>query len=284
VEHTLLAQRQEKAQFNVQLARYLIGGAAALAVGVSSRWSGSSSILGHRAGAAPGSPVDGDERGDSGGDDATGRRGAGAGAAITSDRPTVTESGADGEQASQRRRGVASGCSAPFRWPRRPQGVEDSIVALGNGARPGGDDGRNILALASRRRRSATSSSRSTTWRADQPAGASIAAIERRAPASSGKGFAVVAARSRALADQSKKATAQVGKSWARFSARRTRPDASTEEVTKGVAAAAVVAGQSGEAIKALADTLAETAQAAAQIRGVGQPGATGPGARFSRR
>ena len=40
----------------------------------------------------------------------------------------------------------------------------------------------------------------------------------------------------------------------------------STEEVTKGVAAAAKVANQAGETIKTLAETLAETAQAAAQI------------------
>ena len=40
----------------------------------------------------------------------------------------------------------------------------------------------------------------------------------------------------------------------------------STEEVTKGVAAAGKVADQAGETIKALAETLAEAAQAATQI------------------
>ena len=40
----------------------------------------------------------------------------------------------------------------------------------------------------------------------------------------------------------------------------------STEEVTKGVASATRVSDQAGQTIKALADTLAEAAQAAAQI------------------
>ena len=92
------------------------------------------------------------------------------------------------------------------------------------------------------------------------------AAIEASRAGEHGRGFAVVAGEVKALADQSKKATAQVRQILGEIQKATNTAVLSTEEVTKGVGVATAVASQAGETIKALAETLAETAQAAAQI------------------
>ena len=102
------------------------------------------------------------------------------------------------------------------------------------------------------------------------------AAIEASRAGEHGKGFAVVAGEVKALADQSKKATAQVRQILGEIQKGTNAAVLSTEEVTKGVAAAGRVADQAGQTIKALAETLAEAAQAAAQITASAGQQATG--------
>jgi methyl-accepting chemotaxis protein len=92
------------------------------------------------------------------------------------------------------------------------------------------------------------------------------AAIEAARAGEHGRGFAVVAGEVKALADQSKKATGQVRQILGEIQKATNTAVLSTEEVTKGVAAAIKVGGQAGETIKTLAETLAETARAVAQI------------------
>ena len=92
------------------------------------------------------------------------------------------------------------------------------------------------------------------------------AAIEASRAGEHGRGFAVVATEVKALADQSKKATTQVRQILGEIQKATNTAVLSTEEVTKGVAAAIHVAGQSGQTIQALADTLADAAQASVQI------------------
>jgi methyl-accepting chemotaxis protein len=102
------------------------------------------------------------------------------------------------------------------------------------------------------------------------------AAIEASRAGEHGRGFAVVAGEVKALADQSKKATARVRQILSEVQKATNSAVRSTEEVTRGVAAAIRVGGQTGQTINALADTLADAAQAAAQIVASASQQATG--------
>ena len=92
------------------------------------------------------------------------------------------------------------------------------------------------------------------------------AAIEASRAGEHGRGFAVVAGEVKALADQSKKATTQVRQILSEIQKATNAAVLSTEAVTKGVAAAIRVGGQTGQTINVLADTLNDAAQASAQI------------------
>ncbi len=92
------------------------------------------------------------------------------------------------------------------------------------------------------------------------------AAIEASRAGEHGRGFAVVAGEVKALADQSKKATARVRQILSEVQKATNAAVQSTEEVTRGVTAAIRVGGQTGETINALADTLGDAALAASQI------------------
>src|SRR4051794_38191607 len=75
------------------------------------------------------------------------------------------------------------------------------------------------------------------------------AAIEASRAGEHGRGFAVVAAEVKALADQSKKATAQVRQILGEIQKATHTAVLSTEEVTKGVTSAIAVGGQTGSTI-----------------------------------
>ncbi|MBV9123861.1 MAG: CHASE3 domain-containing protein [Planctomycetes bacterium] len=104
------------------------------------------------------------------------------------------------------------------------------------------------------------------------------AAIEASRAGEHGKGFSVVAGEVKALADQSKKATAQVRQILGEIQRATNTAVLSTEEVTKGVAAASKVFSQAGETIGVLADGLEDASQAAAQITASASQQAIGMG------
>lgn len=92
------------------------------------------------------------------------------------------------------------------------------------------------------------------------------AAIEASRAGEHGRGFAVVAAEVRALAEQSKKATEQVGRILGEIQQATNTAVMSTEQGTKSVGVAEGVVRTAEETINTLAGTIGEAARSAAQI------------------
>jgi methyl-accepting chemotaxis protein len=92
------------------------------------------------------------------------------------------------------------------------------------------------------------------------------AAIEASRAGEQGRGFSVVASEIKALAEQSKKATAQVRQILSEIQKATNQAVMVTEEGSKSVQSGILVVNQAGETIKALSDTISGAAQAALQI------------------
>ena len=92
------------------------------------------------------------------------------------------------------------------------------------------------------------------------------AAIEAAKAGESGRGFAVVAGEVKALAEQSKQATAQVRQILGEIQRATQAAVLATEQGVKAAEAGEGLAGRSGEAIETLSQGLGESAQAAQQI------------------
>jgi len=92
------------------------------------------------------------------------------------------------------------------------------------------------------------------------------AAIEAAKAGEAGRGFAVVAAEVKALAEQSKQATAQVRGILGEIQRATQAAVMAAEQGVKASEAGAGVAGRAGEAIRLLSESLTESAQAAQQI------------------
>jgi methyl-accepting chemotaxis protein len=104
------------------------------------------------------------------------------------------------------------------------------------------------------------------------------ASIEASRAGEHGRGFAVVAAEVKALADQSKKATAQVRQILGHIQKATHGAVMTTEEGTKSVASATRVVGQAGATIQTLGELLAQASLTAAQISASANQQATGIG------
>ena len=102
------------------------------------------------------------------------------------------------------------------------------------------------------------------------------AAIEASRAGEQGKGFAVVAGEVKALADQSKKATAQVRQILGQIQKATTSAVAAAEEGKRSVDAAVTVALQAGETIRTLGDTVTESGQVVGQMAASAGQQATG--------
>jgi methyl-accepting chemotaxis protein len=92
------------------------------------------------------------------------------------------------------------------------------------------------------------------------------AAIEANKAGEQGKGFAVVAQEVKSLAEQSKQATAQVRTILGDIQKATGTAVLATEQGSKAVQAGVKQSAETGEAIRLLADSIAEAAQAATQI------------------
>ncbi len=92
------------------------------------------------------------------------------------------------------------------------------------------------------------------------------ASIEAAKAGELGRGFAVVAQEVKSMSDQSKQATAQVRKILGEIQQATTSAAMATELGSRAVDAAVTQSNQAGEAITTLANSVAESANAAAQI------------------
>jgi len=97
------------------------------------------------------------------------------------------------------------------------------------------------------------------------------AAIEAARAGEQGKGFAVVAQEVRSLAEQSKKATVQVRTILGDIQKATNGAVLATEQGSKAVEAGVKQATQSGDSVRALAESITDASQAATQIAASGQ-------------
>ena len=104
------------------------------------------------------------------------------------------------------------------------------------------------------------------------------ASIEASRAGEHGRGFAVVASEVKALADQSKKATAQVRQILGHIQKATQSAVMTTEEGTKSVSSATRVVSQAGITIQSLGELLVQASLTAAQIAASANQQATGIG------
>jgi PAS domain S-box-containing protein len=188
-------------------------------------------------------------------------------AAIAQTMTTVTEVAQTAEQAAQRAKGVGEAVQRTRQVGEAGRKVVgDSIGALGTLREQVEATAGTILALAEQAQQIGDIIATVNDIAEQTNLLALNAAIEASRAGEHGRAFAVVAGEVKALADQSKKATAQVRQILGEVQRATNAAVLSTEEVTKGVNAAAKVADQAGQTIGTLAETLAEASQAAAQI------------------
>ena len=188
-------------------------------------------------------------------------------AAVSQTVATVDEITQTAEQSSQRARGVGEAVGRTLEVGKAGKKVvEDSLAAMGAVKEQVEATAENILTLAEQAQAIGEIIATVNDIAEQTNLLALNAAIEASRAGEHGRGFAVVAGEVKALADQSKRATAQVRQILGEIQKATNKAVLSTEEVTKGVAGAIKVGGQAGDTIRTLADTLTEAARAAAQI------------------
>jgi methyl-accepting chemotaxis protein len=188
-------------------------------------------------------------------------------AAVSQTVATVDQVTQTADQSAQRAKGVGESIQRTLEVGKAGRkAVEDSLAAMAAVKEQVEATARSILLLAEQAQAIGEIIASVNDLAEQSNLLALNAAIEASRAGEHGKGFAVVAGEVKALAEQSKKATAQVRQILGEVQKATNAAVLSTEVVTKGVAGAIGVGGQAGETIRALAETLAEVARAATQI------------------
>ncbi len=188
-------------------------------------------------------------------------------AAVTETVSTVDEVLQTSEQAAQRAKAVSETAQRATEVGKAGRkAVDETIAAMSSVKEQTESIAESILALAEKAQEIGEIIAAVNDIAEQVNLLALNASIEVSRAGEQGKGFAVVAVEIKALADQSKKATAQVRKILGEIQKATNSAVMVTEEGTKGSSAAIKVANQAGETIRALGEALGEAAQAAVQI------------------
>jgi methyl-accepting chemotaxis protein len=197
--------------------------------------------------------------------------------AVTETVTTVDEVLQTSEQAAQRAQAVAeSSQRAAQAGHAGRKAVEESVSAMGTVREQTGSIAESILTLAEQAQAIGEIIA-TVNDIAEQTNVLSLnAAIEASRAGEHGKGFSVVAGEVKALADQSKKATAQVRQILGEIQKATNAAVMVTEQGSKSVNEAIKTVNDAGTMIRTLADIIAEAVQSAAQIAASSAQQATG--------
>jgi methyl-accepting chemotaxis protein len=198
-------------------------------------------------------------------------------AAVSETVTTVNEVLQTSQQAAQRARNVADVSQRSVESSQAGRkAVEETVAAMQSVQQQAEAIAENIVALAERAQAIGEITATVNDIAEQTNLLALNAAIEASRAGEHGRGFAGVAAEIKSLADQSKRATAQVRQILGEIQRATNSAVMVTEAGTKSVAATLRTVHQAGDAIRVLADTIAEAARAASQISASAGQQATG--------
>lgn len=188
-------------------------------------------------------------------------------AAVAQTVATVDEVVQTSMQAAERARAVAESSQRSVEIGKTGRrAIEDSVMAMTAVKEYGEATAESIVALAEQAQAIGEIIATVSDIAEQTNLLALNAAIEASRAGEHGRGFSVVASEVKVLAEQSKKATAQVRQILGEIQKATNGAVLATEDGSRSIQGAMRVVGQAGDTIKVLGDTIGEAAQAGTQI------------------